>query len=682
MTLKYIPYMPEPVTGQAVLSNFNRVLKYKGSNDLESRIVRGMPLYEAELVETVGKPDSGNMIFRGDCISTCAYLKDKGIKVDLVYIDPPFASGADYAKKVYLRRNPKVAEAIEQAESDLDLDNFKQFEEKMYGDIWDKEKYLSWMYENLLAIRSIMSDNASIYVHLDWHIGHYVKILLDEIFGEDNYKNEIIWKRTTSRAGSESYNHIHDTIFFYSMSDNYCWNQQYVPYSNDYVEGMFTNIDPDGRRWRNSPLTAPGIRTGSSGATWRGFNPGSIGKGRHWAIPSFLKPQLSEVAQTDNIIALDELDKMGRIFWPSGGKGTPGFKQYIDDSPGVELQSIWADIGISNGSYSTEKPEALLSRIILSSSSPGSVVADFFGGSGVTSAVANKNNRHFIHSDVGLNSIQITRDRLKAISANYDIFEIRDGVSLYRNPVQTMDKLKALIPGLKNEDSLDKFWEGIINDPKYGVVPVYVPNLMDATTRILDEVLMRRILYEAIPELNDLPSVKKVIVYYIDVSDMDKIKDMVSKDKELNVEIEFRDLKDILDDVSLEDEMDYSIKEDHSKIDGGFVIDIKKFYSDAVIRRINSFNLKSAQNDKKGKFKPITISDNGLELIEYISLDCTKDNGVWNSDAEIKIEYTSKLTVDGKKTDNYWNGKVYSTQKPLRIKVRNICGDETIFKIE
>ena len=245
-----------------------------------------------------------------------------------------------------------------------------------------------------------------------------------------------------------------------------------------------------------------------------------------------------------------------------------------------------------------------------------------------------------------------------------------------------MEKLNKLIPGLKNEDSLDKFWEGIINDSRYGMVPVYVPNLMDASTRILDEVLMRRILYEAIPELTDLPSVKKVIVYYIDVSDMDKIKDMILKDKELNVEIEFRDLKDVLDDVSLEDEMDYSIKEDFSRIDGGYIIDIEKFYSDAVVRRINSFNLKSAQNDKKGKFKPITISDNGLELIEYISLDCTNKEGVWNSDFEVKIEYTSKLTINGKKSDDYWNGKAYSPKKPLRIKVRNICGDETVFKVE
>lgn len=193
MPIKYIPFIPEPIEGQAVLGNFNRILKYKGADDVSMVLQRGMPLYEMEEQETVGENPDGNLVIRGECVSACAYLKDQGIQVDLVYIDPPFASGADYAKKVYIRRNPKVAEAIAQAEQELDIDELKAFEEKMYGDVWDKEKYLSWMYENLMAIKSVMSETASIYVHLDFHVGHYVKILLDEIFGEDNYQNDIYW---------------------------------------------------------------------------------------------------------------------------------------------------------------------------------------------------------------------------------------------------------------------------------------------------------------------------------------------------------------------------------------------------------------------------------------------------------------------------------------------------------
>lgn len=177
MPIKYIPYVPNTVEGQALLDNITRtqrVLRYRENNEVYDRIKRGMPLYELEKSEAVGK-ESNNLLIRGECLSACAHLKEQGITIDLVYIDPPFASGADYAKKVYLRRNPKLAEKLAAAEQELDDDQLKAFEETMYGDIWQKEDYLNWMYENLIAIKSVMSETASIYVHLDWHIGHYVR---------------------------------------------------------------------------------------------------------------------------------------------------------------------------------------------------------------------------------------------------------------------------------------------------------------------------------------------------------------------------------------------------------------------------------------------------------------------------------------------------------------------------
>ena len=221
MSAKFIPFYPEPIRGQAILNNFTRTLRYYGNEAVKTSLRRGMPLYEVQAREHVGKPgNTDNLVIRGECLSACAYLKDKGVKVDLVYIDPPFASGADYAKKIYLRRNPlggrTSSSAASQEGTEIDNAELREFEEKMYGDIWDKEKYLNWMYENLRAIKSVMSENASIYVHLDWHIGHYVKVMMDEIFGEENFQNEIIWKRTTARSGSTYYNHIHDVIFFYT----------------------------------------------------------------------------------------------------------------------------------------------------------------------------------------------------------------------------------------------------------------------------------------------------------------------------------------------------------------------------------------------------------------------------------------------------------------------------------
>lgn len=244
MPIKYVPFIPDPVEGQAVLGNFNRILRYKGADDVSMTIQRGMPLYEMEKLETVGENADENMVIRGECVSTCAYLKEQGIQVDLVYIDPPFASGADYAKKVYIRRNPKVAEAIAQAEQELDIDELKAFEEKMYGDVWDKEKYLNWMYENLIAIKSIMSETASIYVHLDWHIIHYIKILLDEIFGEDNFRNEIVWCYTAASNVGLDFPKKHDTICRFSKSDSYIFNKEdiRIPYAEGSLDRANRNV--------------------------------------------------------------------------------------------------------------------------------------------------------------------------------------------------------------------------------------------------------------------------------------------------------------------------------------------------------------------------------------------------------------------------------------------------------
>ena len=214
MAIKYIPFFPEPIEGQAILDNFKRTLRYKGADGVQEKLRRGMPLYEMEKQETVGDNKDGNLVIRGECISACAYLREQGIKVDLVYIDPPFASGADYAKKVYIRRNPKVAEAIAKAEEELDVDDLKVFEEKMYGDVWDKEKYLNWMYENLVAIKSVMSEHAIIYVHLDHNIGFYVKVLLDEIFGEANWLNTIVWRSQVARGAKVN-------AFYYPYSAQY-----------------------------------------------------------------------------------------------------------------------------------------------------------------------------------------------------------------------------------------------------------------------------------------------------------------------------------------------------------------------------------------------------------------------------------------------------------------------------
>lgn len=632
MATKYISYYPNTLEGQALLDNFvrtRRILRYRDNDRIVEHIKRGMPLYEVESLEKRGANEKHNLMMHGECLSTCAYLKEQGIEVDLVYIDPPFASGADYAKKIYIRRNPLVQKAMKEAEQNLDNEEMKEFEEKMYGDIWDKERYLNWMYENLMAIKSVMSENASIYVHLDYHIGHYVKILMDEIFGEENFRNEIVWHYYNKMQGNVNrFASNHDSIYFYSKSDKY----------------EFTPIK------EKRDQTAKQIKRVWNKETQRLVN-----------------------AKDDNgrIIYIETDEKSIDDVWRMSMLQPADKEEPLD--------------------YATQKPEALLERIIKASSNEGMLVADFFGGSGVTAAVAHKLNRRFIHGDVNINSLQTARDRLVNAGAEFEIKEVKDGVRLFRNPVQTMDKLRDnLIPGLTANAKLDsQYWAGSIMDSKYGMMPVYLPNLLDGSKRVLDKSEMMNIIHKALPDLPD--EVKRVIIYYVDVEEINELRQFIeAENQQTLIEFELRDLKQVLDEVIMEDEAEWDLQEakDPLGLSMGWKLQLKSFHSDRVAKKVHDFNGKGVlQTNKKrasGKsanFSKIKLSDEGLETIEWASVDCVnaEKNAPWHSDMEVKIEKMGTVTINGKKTQDYWDASIVSDDKPLRLKIRNICGDETIF---
>lgn len=632
MATKYISYYPNTLEGQALLDNFvrtRRILRYRDNDRIVEHIKRGMPLYEVESLEKRGANEKHNLMMHGECLSTCAYLKEQGIEVDLVYIDPPFASGADYAKKIYIRRNPLVQKAMKEAEQNLDNEEMKEFEEKMYGDIWDKERYLNWMYENLMAIKSVMSENASIYVHLDYHIGHYVKILMDEIFGEENFRNEIVWHYYNKMQGNVNrFASNHDSIYFYSKSDKY----------------EFTPIK------EKRDQTAKQIKRVWNKETQRLVN-----------------------AKDDNgrIIYIETDEKSIDDVWRMSMLQPADKEEPLD--------------------YATQKPEALLERIIKASSNEGMLVADFFGGSGVTAAVAHKLNRRFIHGDVNINSLQTARDRLVNAGAEFEIKEVKDGVRLFRNPVQTMDKLRDnLIPGLTANAKLDsQYWAGSIMDSKYGMMPVYLPNLLDGSKRVLDKSEMMNIIHKALPDLPD--EVKRVIIYYVDVEEINELRQFIeAENQQTLIQFELRDLKQVLDEVIMEDEAEWDLQEakDPLGLSMGWKLQLKSFHSDRVAKKVHDFNEKGVlQTNKKrasGKsanFSKIKLSDEGLETIEWASVDCVnaEKNAPWHSDMEVKIEKMGTVTINGKKTQDYWDASIVSDDKPLRLKIRNICGDETIF---
>lgn len=632
MATKYISYYPNTLEGQALLDNFvrtRRILRYRDNDRIVEHIKRGMPLYEVESLEKRGANEKHNLMMHGECLSTCAYLKEQGIEVDLVYIDPPFASGADYAKKIYIRRNPLVQKAMKEAEQNLDNEEMKEFEEKMYGDIWDKERYLNWMFENLMAIKSVMSENASIYVHLDYHIGHYVKILMDEIFGEENFRNEIVWHYYNKMQGNVNrFASNHDSIYFYSKSDKY----------------EFTPIK------EKRDQTAKQIKRVWNKETQRLVN-----------------------AKDDNgrIIYIETDEKSIDDVWRMSMLQPADKEEPLD--------------------YATQKPEALLERIIKASSNEGMLVADFFGGSGVTAAVAHKLNRRFIHGDVNINSLQTARDRLVNAGAEFEIKEVKDGVRLFRNPVQTMDKLRDnLIPGLTANAKLDsQYWAGSIMDSKYGMMPVYLPNLLDGSKRVLDKSEMMNIIHKALPDLPD--EVKRVIIYYVDVEEINELRQFIeAENQQTLIQFELRDLKQVLDEVIMEDEAEWDLQEakDSLGLSMGWKLQLKSFHSDRVAKKVHDFNEKGVlQTNKKrasGKsanFSKIKLSDEGLETIEWASVDCVnaEKNAPWHSDMEVKIEKMGTVTINGKKTQDYWDASIVSDDKPLRLKIRNICGDETIF---
>lgn len=312
------------------------------------RPYRSTQYYPAQLRESYGEEQNGwiNKIFWGDNLQVMSHLlKEYRGKIDLIYIDPPFDSKADYKKKIDLK-------GVGKAESDS-----SSFEEKQYGDIWTNDEYLQFMYERLLIMRELLSKRGSIYLHCDWHRSAYLRLLLDEVFGADSFRNEIVWSYFGfKRATSKKFPQKHDLIFSYTKSPDYTWNVQYKPHSAEYIKRF--KKDENGRLYR------------------------------------------------------DDVN-------PTGG-GTRII--YLDEVEGDIIDSVWTDIPPVNPvakerqNYPTQKPEALIERIIKASTNPGDLVFDCFMGSGTTQAVAMKLGRRFIGADINLGAIQTTTKRLLSVA--------------------------------------------------------------------------------------------------------------------------------------------------------------------------------------------------------------------------------------------------------------------------
>ena len=320
----------------------------------------------------------------------------------LVYIDPPFDVGADFSVTVAIGEDRLTKEP-------------SILEELAYRDTWGRgqESYMAMMYERLQLIHDLMTESGSLYVHCDWRVNSHLRLILDEIFGQDAFVNEIVWKRTSAHSDPARYGNAHDTLWYYRKTNNIVWNQPYGQYDESYIKSHYRYVDKQGRRYRTDNLTAMGLSGGGYDYEWNGVR-------KIWRCP----PD-----------TMANLEHEGRLRYTNSG--TAEYIRYLDEMPGSPLQDVWDDIFAVNSqaserlNYATQKPEALLHRIINVSSNEGDIIADFFCGSGTTLAVAEKLGRKWIGCDLGRFAIHTSRKRLigvqrelKAQGKPYRSFEI------------------------------------------------------------------------------------------------------------------------------------------------------------------------------------------------------------------------------------------------------------------
>ena len=365
-----------------------------------------------------------NLLYQGDNLDVLR-LHVENESVDLVYLDPPFNSNANYhaagikAFEDAWRWIAETSANYQRLITSPELPDRVQRALIAFHDLLgpgDMLAYLVMMAPRLSEIHRVLKTTGSLYLHCDTSASHALKLLLDAIFGPEHFQNEIIWKRTHAHGSAKRYGPVHDVILFYSKSVEHLWRSPQADHSEEYLRKHFKQIDArTGRKFQAITLTGSGIRRGESGKPWRGVDPTSVQ--RHWAIPGKVIERLGiEVETLQN--KLDALDALERIYWPSKKPGTPRLKWFADELVGASLPDIWSDIpplsanAIERLGYPTQKPLALLERIIGASSNEGDTVLDPFCGCGTTLAAAQKMGRQWIGIDSSPLAITMSRSRL------------------------------------------------------------------------------------------------------------------------------------------------------------------------------------------------------------------------------------------------------------------------------
>jgi len=608
-------YKFEPIKGYPMLH-------WKGKRPFTST-----QFYPAQQKESHGADVDGwrNKIFWGDNLQVMSHLlKDFRGKVNLVYIDPPFDSKADYKKKIELK-----GQSISNDQN--------TFEEKQYTDIWNNDEYLQFMYERLILLRELLAEDGSIYLHCDYRKSHYLRCILEEVFGVGNIRGEICWKRSpfagSSKARANRYPTNHDSILFYTKSDEYKFKHDYSDYSEDYLT-RFKNPDNDPR-----------------GA---------------YRITS-LKTYSTET--------FERLKAEGRLVAPIKEGANWSYRQYLSESKGIQADDIWTDLNLDNPmsndrtGYPTQKPKSLLKRIINCSSNEGDLVFDCFMGSGTTQAAAMELGRRFIGADINLGAVQITTKRLlgiadeleqqqqqgklktddQALTSYYTGFEVYNvnHYDVFRNPLEAKDLLLEAL-------EIQRLDQGNLFDgEKDGRMVKIMPVNRICTRADLSEIIAGLDYKTFERRQNEAPnkSVEKITLICMG-HEPDLAATLISEVKPFNIDVEVVDI--LRDKSNLEFKRDSEAK---IKIDGDYLI-IDQFYPMNLLQKL------SLQQENVEEWR---------ELVESVMID-------WNYDGAI-LE-PKLVDIPDKKELVSGRYKIPEDAGTIRVKITDLLSESLEVNIE
>lgn len=574
------------------------LLQWVGKKPLES--VQFYPAQETEIYGDKSTKDF-NKLFWGDNLQVLSHLlKEYRGKIDLIYIDPPFDSKADYVRKVKIR-----GEKIDGTGQSL-------FEEKQYTDIWEKDEYLQFMFERLLLMRELLSESGSIFMHLDWHKDAYLRILMDEVFGENNFRREIIWHKGNLfgyASSVDNFVHSHDVILYYAKhTGKETFNKQFEQYSQEYIEKRFVHEDEKGRY---------------------------------------------RLQGSDN-----------QKQYLDSSKGIP-----MSDVWDISIVNVMAK---EKTDYPTQKPEELLETIIKSATNEGDVVADFFMGSGTTQAVAQKLGRKWIGCDINTGAIQTTTKRLNQIIADqqkervknfkgslgFKILNVND-YDVFKNEIEA----KEIVMEMYGVEPVKRtYFDGVLDKSFVKVMPMNrVLNKMDIRTLIKNVDDKKDSFTVKTKSKAGEPVYEEGVLVICSGMELD-VTDFIKKENKTCVKIEVRDI--LTDKKNLIFKKKPEAKIDVKAKNKQLSVELKDFYSPILMRKLEIENEKVLKKDHKAKVEDFK------QIIDSVAIDVDYNGKLFN--AEVMDLPDKKDTVKAKYSWEYAKKGKYT----VAIKVVDVLGEE------